>query len=142
MSTVLGAGSITGALIYAGISNWGQRGLTTLWAQVIYSILLLTFALSSNLLLSYLMLYLAGLCLITLFASINSLVQLATEDAMRGRVMSIFFLSFRSGMPLGDLLAGFIASRTSPGLAIGLLAVLLGTISLGFLVSNSGVKKL
>ena len=142
MSTIMGAGSVTGALIYAGMSNWGQRGRTTLWAQVIYSMLLLTIALSSSLLLSYLMLYLAGLCLITLFASINSLVQLATEDAMRGRVMSIFFLAFRSGMPLGDLLAGFIASRSTPGLAIGLLAVLLGTVSIGFLVSNSGVKKL
>lgn len=142
MSTVMGAGSITGALIYAGLSNLGHRGLITLWAQVVYSVLLLAFSLSSNLLLSFLLLYLSGLCLIVLFASINSLVQLATNDEMRGRVMSIFFLSFRSGMPLGGLLAGTVASQTTPGLAVGAMAVLLGSISIGFLLSPSGIKQL
>ncbi|HUP47579.1 MAG TPA: hypothetical protein VNA04_02195, partial [Thermoanaerobaculia bacterium] len=43
----------------------------------------------------------------------SSLVQLTTTDAMRGRVMSIFMLAFRGGMPLGNLLAGWVAQRWS-----------------------------
>ena len=80
--------------------------------------------------------------MIALFASITSLVQLATVEEMRGRVMSIFMLSFRGGMPLGGLVAGYLASQFSPTLALLVHSALLGSIALGFLFSKSGVKEL
>ena len=49
----------------------------------------------------------------------SSLVQLTTSDAMRGRVMSIFMLAFRGGMPLGNLIAGYVAQRWSITAALG-----------------------
>ena len=41
-----------------------------------------------------------------------SLVQLIVPDHLRGRVMSIYMVAFRGGMPLGSLAAGYAASFT------------------------------
>jgi MFS family permease len=41
--------------------------------------------------------------------SSNALVQLETPDELRGRVMSIYTMSFFGFMPLGALLAGVAA---------------------------------
>jgi predicted MFS family arabinose efflux permease len=82
------------------------------------------------------------MCLITLFASITSLVQLSVTEEMRGRVMSIFMLAFRGGMPLGNLAAGYFASKYSPAQALLALACIMATTALAFLISNSGIKKI
>ncbi len=140
--SVSGFGSILGALIYAGLALRRNHGLLALRVQLMFAVLLGVFALSRFLPLSYLALFLGGVCLITLFASITSLVQLAVTEDMRGRVMSIFMLAFRGGMPLGNLAAGYFASRFSPANALFVLSCVLALTALGFLMSNSGIKKL
>jgi predicted MFS family arabinose efflux permease len=87
-------------------------------------------------------LFLTGGCLITMFASITSLVQLGTSEEMRGRTMSIFMLAFRGGMPLGSLTVGYLAERFSPPAALLVASVLLASVAVGFLLSNSGLKRL
>ncbi len=140
--SISGIGSIFGALIYAGLTQRKNHGLLALRVQLMFAVLLGTFAISRFLPLSYVCLFFGGMCLITLFASITSLVQLAVMEEMRGRVMSIFMLAFRGGMPLGNLVAGYFASQFSPSRALFGLSCLLATTSLVFLMSNSGIKKL
>ena len=142
MMSIAGAGAVSGALFYATVSRMERRGRFTLRVQLIFALLLAIFSLSRNLTLSYAVLFLAGICMISLFTSITSLVQLATVEEMRGRVMSIFMVSFRGGMPLGSLVVGYLASQWSPTLALLAHSALLGSIALGFLVSKSGVKEL
>lgn len=101
--------------------------------QLVLALVITVFALSRNLWLSHLVLFLGSLWLIALFASINSLVQLQTTDEMRGRVTSIFMLAFRGGMPLGNLAAGALASLLSPPLALVAISALLGLSALSFL---------
>ncbi|HXK62719.1 MAG TPA: MFS transporter, partial [Acidobacteriota bacterium] len=100
MMALSGAGAVSGALLYAAFSGVSHRGALTLRMQLAFSAFLVLFALSRNLMLSYLILFCAGVALMVLFASITSLVQLETTEEMRGRVMSIFMLAFRGGMPL------------------------------------------
>ena len=45
------------------------------------------------------------------FSMTASLVQLIVPDHLRGRVMSIYMVAFRGGMPLGSLAAGFAATQ-------------------------------
>jgi len=142
MMAASGAGAVTGAILYAGFSGLRRLGRFTLRVQVVFAGLLVLFALSRNALLSYVTLFLCGVCLISLFASINSLVQLATSDEVRGRVVSIFMVAFRGGMPLGNLVAGILASKYSPSATLVALGALLATTAVGFLLSSSGVKKL
>jgi predicted MFS family arabinose efflux permease len=142
MMAISGSGSVVGALLYAAFSKQKRQGLVTMRMQLVISILLAAFALSRNLALTGILLFCAGACLMALFASITSLVQLATDDEMRGRVMSIFYLAFRGGMPLGDLLAGTVASRFSTPTAIVLMAGILGTVAVYFLVTDREIRVL
>ncbi len=142
MMSVSGAGAVTGALLYASLARKNKPGQSTLWAQLVFSVLLMTFALSRHLILSYIVLFFAGVCLIGLFASITSLVQLTTVEEMRGRVMSIFMLAFRGGMPLGSLTAGAVASVASPRIALLGLGIILSSVALGFLLLPTRVKEL
>ncbi len=60
---------------------------------------------------------------------VTSLVQLITTDEMRGRVMSIFNVAFRGGMPIGSIVIGAIIQKIGapPVIAAnGCLLVLLG----------------
>jgi predicted MFS family arabinose efflux permease len=140
--SISGIGSIFGALIYAGLTQRKNHGLLALRVQLMFAVLLGTFAISRFLPLSYVCLFLGGMCLITLFACITSLVQLAVIEEMRGRVMSIFMLAFRGGMPLGNLVAGYFASQFSPSQALFGLGCVLATTALAFLMYDSGIKKL
>jgi len=142
MMSIAGGGAVLGALLYAGLSSLKNRGQLTLWSQVALAVFMGAFSLTNNLVLGSALLFAAGTCLIMLFASITSLVQLAVTDEMRGRVASIFFLSFRGGMPLGDLLAGAMADTLSPATAVGFMAILLATVSIVFLTIGKTVREL
>ena len=142
MMAMSGAGAIVGALLYAGLSHRKGHGRMALRVQIVFALLLAVFAVSKNLWLSYAALFLGGICLIAVFASITSMVQMATSEEMRGRVMSIFMLAFRSGMPLGNLAIATLAARLSPSIALLVGAVLMCSTALAFLFSSSGVKKM
>ena len=142
MLAASGAGAITGALLYAGLSHQKAHGRLALQVQLALAVLLSVFAFSRNMALSYVVLFLAGICLITLFASITSLVQLNVAEEMRGRVMSIFMLAFRGGMPLGSLTLGYLAERFSPSTALAAGSAVLAATALGFLIASSSIKKL
>jgi predicted MFS family arabinose efflux permease len=142
MMATSGAGAITGALLYAGLARRERHGVLALQVQIVFAVLLICFALSRNLIVSFVALFLAGACLITLFSSITSMVQMNISEELRGRVMSIFMLAFRGGMPLGSLVSGQLADRFSAPTALVALSVLLGTTALAFFFSGSGVKEL
>jgi len=142
MMAISGAGSVTGALLYASLKDVKNKGKLTLQIQLLLAVFLTVFAVSTNLLLSYVMLFLAGGCLLGLFASINSLAQLNITEDMRGRVMSMFMLAFRGGMPLGSLMAGSIAEQISASFALLVTGICLALSAIGFLISRSQVKEL
>jgi predicted MFS family arabinose efflux permease len=60
---------------------------------------------------------------------------------MRGRVMSIFMLAFRGGMPLGNLLAGAIIQRWSMAVALSLNGALLAVIASLFIISGRNLDE-
>jgi predicted MFS family arabinose efflux permease len=59
------------------------------------------------------------------FSMLMSLVQLAAPDQMRGRVLSIYMMAFRGGMPLGSLATGYIANLTSAPITLALTGTIL-----------------
>ena len=65
---------------------------------------------SRTLWLSDILLFLTGAALMVVFSTVTSLVQLIAPNEMRGRVMSIYMLAFRGGMPLGSLVSGYLAT--------------------------------
>ena len=113
MMAFSGAGAVVGALVVAWLGRFRHMGLTLLLVQVVFGALIVAFALSRVFWLSNLLLFAAGACLMCVFSMTASLVQLIVPDHLRGRVMSIYMVAFRGGMPLGSLASGYAASLTS-----------------------------
>jgi predicted MFS family arabinose efflux permease len=122
MVTVYGAGSVTGAILLASGVMRG-RGRRLLHFLLAFSGFLFLFTMSRNLIVSHVLLFCAAASLLGVITNASSLVQLATPEAVRGRVMSIFLMAFRGGMPLGSLTTGYFAERFSVMTALLMNAV-------------------
>jgi MFS family permease len=134
-----GAGSILGALIVAWLGKFPKMGWTALLVQGIYGVLIIGFAVSRVLWLSDILLFLTGAALMVVFSTVTSLVQMIAPNEMRGRVMSIYMLAFRGGMPLGSLVSGYLATYLGAPLVIGINGALLVVVAIYFLTRNHGV---
>ena len=110
--------------------------------MVLFSFALGLFTLSRFFPLSIGATFIAGLSLLGVVTTISSLVQLATPEEMRGRVMSIFMLAFRGGMPLGSLASGWVAERWGVTLALGINAVMMLLVGLTFLFGPNRIRKM
>jgi len=142
--TLMGLGSIGGSLMIAGVGHMGKRGRVALAAILCLGAAIAGFSLSRSLPLGGAMLVLAGVSMMAAFASVSSLVQLITTDDMRGRVMSVYNVAFRGGMPMGNLLAGGLV-RTGPltvPMVVGLDGTLLALVAFYFLVVQRRVARL
>ena len=67
-----------------------------------------------------------------------SLVQLLVPDHLRGRVMSIYMVAFRGGMPLGSLASGWAASLTSVPYVLAVNGGLVSLVAVYFLLRSPG----
>ncbi len=135
-----GAGSIVGALIVAWLGKFRKMGLTALIMQAIYGALIIAFSLSRILWLSDVLLFFTGATLMIVFSTVTSLIQLIAPNEMRGRVMSIYMLAFRGGMPLGSLASGWLATYIGAPVVIGINGFLLIVVAVYFLIQNHGVR--
>ena len=132
-----GIGSVVGALFVAGSSYAAKKGRLALALQLVFACTLVAFGFSRHLAASLVIAFLAGAAIVGVISLYSSLVQLSTSDAMRGRVMSIFMLAFRGGMPLGSLLAGFVAQRWSISAALEVNGLALAMVALVFIVRGT-----
>jgi len=124
-----GSGAVAGALGVAFLGNIRNKGRLALTMLVVLGGGISGFALSQSVVLSCVLLFLSGISLMAVFTNVLSLVQLITANEMRGRVISIYNAAFRGGMPMGNLVTGWLVPVfTAPVvLAVnGLLLVLLG----------------
>ncbi len=137
MMTTYGIGSVTGALLIAAMAHSARKGKVALELQLAFACLLVAFAFSRSLPLSLLIAFFAGICIVGVIALYSSLVQLTASDEMRGRVMSIFMLAFRGGMPLGNLLAGYVAQRWSITAALAVNGAVLASVALFFVARRT-----
>jgi MFS family permease len=137
-----GAGSICGALVVAWLGKFKRMGLTALLMQAIYGTLIFAFSRSHMLWLSEILLFFTGAALMMVFSTVTSLVQLIAPDNMRGRVMSIYMVAFRGGMPIGSLASGYFATFIGAPMVIGINGVLLVIVAIYFLAIRShGVRE-
>jgi predicted MFS family arabinose efflux permease len=136
------AGAVTGALVVAWRGRFPHMGRTALLMQLLYAILILLFAVTRVLWLNAIILFCAGICMMTVASMLSSLVQLNAPNAMRGRVMSLYMVAFRGGMPLGSLLGGWIASRASAPTVLIVNGVLMSLVAAWFLLKSHGVREL
>jgi MFS family permease len=142
MMAFSGAGAVAGALVVAWLGRFKHMGLTLLLVQLTFGLLIVAFALSRIVWLSYLLLFFTGAALLIVFSMTASLVQLIVPDHLRGRVVSIYMVAFRGGMPLGSLWGGYAAALSSAPYVLVVNGGLVSIVALYFLLRSHGVREL
>jgi MFS family permease len=111
MMGVAGAGSFLAALMLTFLGNLRRRGFYVLGGSAAFGLCLVGFSLSRSVTLSLVMLFGIGFAIVCSIAVTNMLLQTLVTDEMRGRVMSMFMLSFIGAWPIGSFISGVAARR-------------------------------
>ena len=128
--SLMGIGSIIGSLTIAAAGNTERKGRVALVGLVVLGAGISAFALSKSLPMSGAALLIVGAAMMAVFAMVNSLVQLITTNEMRGRMMSIYTFAFRGGMPMGNLVSGWLVPLFTAPVVLGVNGFLLVMVAL------------
>jgi len=109
LNAAVGLGAVTGAFMIAQFVDRARRGTWLFFANQGFSVLLFIFAFNQNFPLALAAGFGLGLCFMIQNTNINSLLQTRVDDAMRGRVLSLYTLSFFGLAPFGNLISGALA---------------------------------
>jgi len=121
-----GAGAFLGAILLASRKSVLGLGKIIAVSSISFGLSLLGMSFVSHFWVSLVVVFLAGFCMITSIASINTLVQTLADEDKRGRVMSFYAMALMGMNPIGNLLAGTIAS----GIGISYTLLISGVITI------------
>jgi len=113
-----GFGALIGALILARLGDFKYKGKLLLVSSFVFSFSLILFSLSKGYLLSIIVLIFTGGSSVIAVALINTILQTKVSDEFRGRVMSVFMLTFAGMMPFGNLISGSLAGTMGVSFAV------------------------
>ncbi len=140
--SVMGVGSVFGALIVAWMGDVRNKGRVALTMLICLGAGIAGFSLSTSLAASYVLLFFSGASMIAVFAMVSSLVQLIVSNDMRGRVMSAYSFAFRGGMPMGNLLTGLLVPLFTAPVVLAVNGLVLVLLALYFLLVHRRVAAL
>lgn len=132
--TAVGIGALTGLITIATISNRPYKTLIVRIAMSGFGIAMLGLSLTKSIWFALPCLAVMGACAIAQFNTTNTLFQLLSPAALRGRVLSMHLWAIAGIAPLGNLWMGASGDLfgLGPTLAFGGIAVAIGA-SLAFL---------
>jgi MFS family permease len=121
---VLGVGSLAGALLTA--SRREPSGALLLGSLAAFGVLMGAAAFAPTLPLEVAVLVPTGMAALVFQTTANSLIQLRSEPALRGRVMSLYAVLFIGTTPIGAPIVGWVAQQAGPraSLALGAASIL------------------
>lgn len=106
----LGAGALIGALIMAARKSVLGLGKIISWHLGVLGIAVILAGISNQLGYSLVILFFGGLSMILSLAAINIMIQSLADEDKRGRVMSFYAMALMGTLPIGNLLAGIVAT--------------------------------
>ena len=134
-----GAGALIGAVFLAIMSRSGPKPAFLLGGGLSLSMVLMMIGLQRSYGLTALLLALAGWSMVTFFGMANTMVQLNTENRLRGRVMSLYTLSFGGLTPFGSMFAGTVAHWIKAPLTFALGGLICGIVFLAVIVKRRNI---
>ena len=124
MTAAMGLGAIAGGLVVAARGRTGLRPVTA--AAGAFAITLALAAAAPGMATELVALALVGAASVSFMSTGNSTLQLASDPAMRGRVMALWFVALQGSTPIGGPAVGAIITVAGPrtGLVVGAVACL------------------
>ncbi len=111
LQSARGIGAVGVALFIATLGRFSYRGKLLSIGTIVLPLLLFLFAFIHSIPLSLIVMFFIGAALILVMNLANAIVQTLVDDHLRGRVMSVYTLTFFGFMPVGGLLVGFLAEH-------------------------------
>ncbi|MFI1074084.1 MFS transporter [Streptomyces puniciscabiei] len=141
-NTLMAVGSLCGALLAARRGTARLRVLIA--AALAFGTLEVVAALAPSYWLFALLMAPIGVCGLTVNVTANTAVQMATDPAMRGRVMSLFMMVFMGGTPLGAPVVGWITDTYGArvGFALGGVISAAAAAGIGMVLARIGGLRL
>ena len=121
----VGGGALIGAIFLAGRRDIVGLERIIAFAGLGVGIVLFFFSLTTTLVIALMILPIVGLCVTSVMISTNAFIQLSVEDALRGRVMSLFSIAVHGMLPLGHLIAGATADAIGASRTVMIAALIL-----------------
>jgi MFS family permease len=137
-----GAGAFCGAALLTVMGDFRRKGWFVLGGSLFFGAGVTAFALSTNLHLSYVFLFCLGFAIVTSVAVTNTLLQKLVTDEMRGRVMSMFILSFIGTMPIGNIIAGWSSHRFGAPRTLAVGGVIISLFATAMIFFNRRLREL
>jgi MFS family permease len=134
-----GIGAVFGAVSLALLSRYGPQPAFLLGGGICLSIFLILIGFQKSYGLTALLLGLAGCSMVIFFGMANTTVQLNTEHRLRGRVMSIYTLTFAGFSPFGSIFAGTMAHWISAPLTFALGGLICGIVFLVVILKRAKI---
>jgi len=130
LMSFMGAGAFVGALVSASRAKPSHRLLAL--AGIAFGALLIGAALAPTLPIELVVLLPLGAAMITFQATANSLLQLNSDPAFRGRVMALYVMVFLGSTPIGGPIVGWVAEQfgARSGLGLGGIATFIASVAL------------
>ena len=119
LSAATGVGALIGALFVASLPPQARRGGWLTLGNLSFPALVVLMALSRSFAASLLLLMGIGLSFVVQNALANTLIQVSVPDALRGRVMSFYTLTFQAMMRMGGMQAGLMGDAFGAPFAVG-----------------------
>jgi predicted MFS family arabinose efflux permease len=124
--SAVGAGAIVGTIVLVAVGEVRPKGALMIAAGALYAVALLGFAVSTTFALSIAVLFVLGVADSGWGAMRNTIAQLATADAYRGRVMSMITVTSRGLTNAGQIETGAIVASIGPAAGAAINAVVVG----------------
>jgi len=137
-----GAGAFCGAVLLTVLGDFRRKGWFVLGGSLFFGVGVTAFALSTHLHLSYVFLFCLGFAIVTSVAVTNTLLQKLVTDEMRGRVMSMFILSFIGTMPIGNIIAGSASHRFGAPRTLAVGGVIISLFAIAMIFFNRRLREL
>ena len=120
-----GGGALIGAFWLASFRHLKRQGAVMIVSGLIFSLCLVLFAISPSLVLGAILLFIGGVASTVYATMIATFIQVAVPNQMRGRLMSLYAITFIGLPSLGALGSGYLAQLLG-GLQGAPRAVLIG----------------
>lgn len=119
MLTVTGTGAVVAALLIAFLKRARFLPKFLITGNLLVGTALTVIATLPPLPIFFVMLFLAGLGSVLVFASSNTLVQLNVDERFRGRVLGLYTMANTGMFPFGTLLLGRLNESFGPSICLG-----------------------
>lgn len=133
-----GAGALIGAFLLGAFGGRRSSRRVLVVSIIVQGAAMVGFGMARTFALGAPLLAILGGGTLVAIATLNTTIQSAAPEALRGRLLALWVLSYSLSYPLGSLLQGTVADHIGPGATVAVAGVVLGLIGVALRLRRYG----